>query len=106
MKMRDLGLTYNQAAHGIQSAVRFEMTKEGVPDEAQDAVIKMLKHLRVGVDMRASDAAGLATLLIGKGVITVDEYIEHMRQAANEELARYTDHIRKEHGLPDNMDFR
>jgi hypothetical protein len=66
----------------------------------------MLKHLRVGVDMRAADARGLAELLIAKGVFTRDEYIEHMRLAANEELARYEAHCCEAYGLPEGTKFR
>jgi hypothetical protein len=107
--MRDLGLSYEQAAHGIQSAIRFEMSRNGLPEEGRDSIgtiVNMLKHLRVGVDTRASDAGGLATLLIKKGVFTMEEYLEHMRLAANDELARYQDHCRREYDLPDGADFR
>jgi hypothetical protein len=79
MKMRDLGLTYVQAAHGVQTAIAFDMENGGTATTP--------KHLRVGVDMSKSDMLGLAMLLISKGVITQEEYIEHMRLAANEELA-------------------
>lgn len=107
--MRDLGLSYEATAHGVQSAIRFEMSKKGLPDEAGDAIGKMvgmLKHLRTGIDMSKSDMLGLVELLLAKGVITRDEYIEHMRLAANEELARYQDHCRSEYGLPPGADFR
>jgi HEAT repeat protein len=82
------------------------MSQQGFADDEQDKIVRMLKHLRVGVDMRAADAGGLAMLLISKGLITRDEYIEQVRLAANEELARYEAHCRKEYGLPDNADFR
>ena len=102
----DLGLSYEEAIHGVQSAIRYEMTQHGFTDGEQDKVAQMLKHLRTGIDMRASDAGGLATLLIAKGVITLAEYTEHLRIAANKELARYTAHCRSTYGLPDNVDFR
>jgi hypothetical protein len=102
--MRDLGLGYEAAMHGVQSAVRYEMTQRGLPDSG--AFVDMLKHLRAGVDARASDALGLAELLIKKGLITGEEYIEHLRLAANEELARYEAYIKTTYGLPDNVSFR
>lgn len=98
MKFRDLGLGYEEAGHGVQSAVRFEMTQAGVRDGGPEA--NMLKHLRTGLDMRAGDMAGLAQLLIDKGVITEAEYVEALRLAANEELARYEEHIQKTYGIP------
>lgn len=100
---RDLGLTYEQAAHGVQSAVAFDMVQQGV-DPEMHAASRMLKHLRTGVDLRAADAGALATLLISKGVFTHEEYVEAMRFGANEELARYTDHCRNAYNV--NITFR
>jgi hypothetical protein len=100
MPMRDYGLTYEEAAHGVQSAIKYEMDRE------KHEIRSTLKHLRVGVDMRAADARALAELLIAKGVFTADEYIEYMRLAANEELARYTEHVREKYDLPMNVEFR
>ena len=104
--MKDLGLSYAEALHGIQSAIRFGMSQAGVPDEGEDEVIRMLKHLKVGVDSRAADALGLAELLIAKGVSTGEEYLEHMRLAMNHELARYEQGHRERFGLPDGFNFR
>jgi hypothetical protein len=102
--MRDLGLDYNSAAHGVQSAIRFEMTKLGIPDSGP--IVDFIKHLRVGLDCRAADMAGLSGLLIKKKIISLNEYNEYMRLAMNEELARYQDHVRKTYGLPNGADFR
>lgn len=99
--MRDLGLSYEDALHGVQSAVKYELTQRGWRGEQVE-----WKHLRVGLDARAADAQGLATLLISKGLITSEEYVEHVRLAMNEELARYTEHVRREYGLSDNVEFR
>lgn len=104
--MRDLKLSYEAAMHGIQSAIRFEMSRRGIPDDVMDEMAHMLKHLRVGVDMRASDAGALAGLLIQKGVFTLEEYLEWIRLGANEELASYQDRIRKQYGVPAGAEFR
>lgn len=87
MRWRDLGLTYEQAISGIESATRFVMANEGVPDEGQDAILMMLRHMRVALDTRASDVRALVDLLIEKGVFTVEEIEEQLRRSANEELA-------------------
>lgn len=80
----DLGLTYEEAAHGVQSVKAFE--------EANDFSGGMTpKHLRTGLDLRAADMMGLACLLIDKGIITEEEYMEYMRLGANTELAREQD---------------
>lgn len=81
--MKDLGLTYEEAAHGVQAAIAYAM---GTGSKATEP-----KHMRVGIDMSKADMLGLATLLIAKGIFTQDEYIEHMRLAANQEL-----HMREE----------
>ena len=78
--LKDLGLTYMEASHGVQSAIVHAMREPEYYSAAEP------KHLRVGVDLRASDAAGLARLLIDKGLFTLDEYCEYMRLAANQEL--------------------
>lgn len=104
--MRDLGLNYEEAGHGIQSAIRFEMSQLGFPDDDDSRIAKMLKHVRVGLDMRAADHSALVELLIGKGVFSSAEYLEALRLAANEELARYQDHVRETYGLPEGTTFR
>jgi len=47
------------------------------------------KHLRTGINCAMADQSGLAKLLIDKGLITENEYLEAIRLAMNEELARY-----------------
>jgi hypothetical protein len=99
MKPRDLGLTYEQAAYGVQTAVLHEMNRrerEMVPDSQDKAQLRTSdhhlngpKHLRVGLNMSKADQLGLVLLLISKGVFTEEEYIEAVRLSANEELARY-----------------
>jgi len=79
----DLGLTYEQALHGMQSGVSFEMERP----ERQAAT--SLKHLRVGVNAAMVDHAALAYLLIEKRIIKKEDYIEALRLAMNNEVARY-----------------
>lgn len=64
---KDMGLQYEEAAHGLQSAIAYD------PDN-QDL---QAKHMRVGIDMQKSDTMGLATLLMEKGVFTLEEYRAH-----------------------------
>ena len=92
-KLRDLGLTYEEAAHGVQTAIAFDISEGRKTTEP--------KHMRVGIDMSKADMLGLAVLLIKKGIITYDEYIEAMRLSANEELA-----MREEEVEHLNLKFR
>ncbi len=82
-EMRDLGLTYEEAAHGVQTAMAVDIAAGKRATEP--------KHLRVGIDMSKSDMLGLAMLLMDKGVFTSEEYVEYMRLAANEEVAMRED---------------
>ena len=92
MKLRDLGLSYEEAAHGIQTAVLHEqniyernVTEESDPNYHPNGK----KHLRVGLNLSKADMLALVLLLIEKGIITEEEYVEAVRLGANEELARY-----------------
>lgn len=58
---------YFKAAHAMQSGVAVQMHTH--PDTTSP------KHLRVGINTAMSDNAGLASLLIAKGVFTLEEYI-------------------------------
>jgi hypothetical protein len=78
--MKDLDLTYVEALHGVQTAILYDMHN----NEEHKATEP--KHLRVGVDMSKSDMLGLVSLLMDKGVITEEEYLEYIRLAANQEL--------------------
>lgn len=82
---KDLGLSYEEAAHGIQSVKAAELTGAfgaGPLDKYQD------KHVRTGIDLSKVDMHGLACLLIDKKLITQEEYLEYLRLAANTELAQ------------------
>lgn len=80
---------YERAAHRVQTAVAFN------PDRPSD----QYKDLRTGLDMRAADAAGLATLLIAKGVFTLEEYLEAVADAAEREAAQKEDELSIRHGI-------
>ena len=86
---KDLGLGYADAAHGLQSAIAYDPEYEGTRP----------KHLRVGIDMQKADTMGLATLLIEKGLFTLEEYVEHMRLAANTELANREEELSDKFGV-------
>jgi hypothetical protein len=82
-RYRDLGLSYMEAAHGVQSAVAVH--------EARGAKSVTPKHLRTGINLAMVEHGALVSLLVDKGLITVDEYEEYLRLATNDELAREQD---------------
>lgn len=95
MKLVDLGLTYEQAAHGVQTAIKHRMDTE---DRSSHDFVSQ-KHLRTGIDMSKADMLGLAYLLIKRGVITQEEYVEAMRLAANHELNMHETEARQRTGI-------
>lgn len=81
---------WKAAAHGMQTGVAFDHEKgsdDGTP-----------KHLRVGINSAMADHAGLVKLLISKGVITEEEYLEAIADSMEEERDRYEQHLELKHG--------
>ncbi|MBK9284963.1 MAG: hypothetical protein IPM51_11710 [Sphingobacteriaceae bacterium] len=75
----DLGLSYEEALHGLQSCVKLEQSNRINFDYKKD-------H-RVGIDSAHVSDMAIARLLIEKGVITQEEYIEELRLCMNFEVA-------------------
>lgn len=92
-KRAELSQRYHAAAHGVQSAIAFQL--ERTPRSAAATP----KHLRVGLNMCLVDASAIAKLLIAKGVITEEEYLVAIAEAAEDELARITAQVQSETGL-------
>jgi len=83
-------LKYEDAMHGMQTGVAFEMEK-GSFDTTP-------KHLRVGINSCLINDAALVRLLIAKGLFTEEEYALEITKEANRELERYEDRIRDRYG--------
>lgn len=72
---------YNEALHAMQSGVAQKMAMD--PSETSP------KHLRVGINSALCDNAALVKLLINKGIITDQEYIDALEEQMNLEVERY-----------------
>lgn len=59
---------YHALAHAVQTGIAHLMH--------HDPALVEPKHLRVGINLRAADHAGLVKLLIDKGLFTEQEYGE------------------------------
>lgn len=81
---------YVALGHAVQSGVahRLQLDAREYGLVLPDSLIRLLKHIRVGVDTSKSDMGGLATLLIEKGVFTRLEYYEAMVEAMRMEKER------------------
>lgn len=80
---------YLAAARRVQTAIEFKPNKTDMSP----------KQLRVGINMSKADAKGLATLLIAKGLFTLEEYIAAVAQSAEEEAAMHEDELSVEYGI-------
>ena len=70
---------YEDAAHRVQTAIAVLIGQD------PNSSLVEPKHLRVGIDMSKSDMGGLATLLIEKGIFTLEEYLAAITKAAQQE---------------------
>jgi hypothetical protein len=80
---------YEAAAHRVQTAIA------AMPGHGNQTP----KHMRVGIDMSKSDQAGLARLLIDKGLFTMAEYVTAMADQAEIEADRYEDELSARTGI-------
>ena len=81
---------YQAAAHAMQSGVAAEMQHNPKPTEP--------KHLRVGVNSAMVEHAALAHLLVTKGVITDDEYLEAVAASMERDAKVYEDRLSEHFG--------
>lgn len=87
MSINDWVVRYKNASHAIQTGVKFDHERgstDGTP-----------KHLRVGLNLSKTDMAGLVKLLIQKGILTEEEYLETITLAAEAEVKRYEELLSK-----------
>ncbi len=87
-KARDVE-RYSRAAHRVQSAIAFD------PNRPKD----QYKDLRTGLDLSKSDQAGLATLLIAKGIFTMEEYLAAIADSAEREADGKEDELSIRFGI-------
>jgi hypothetical protein len=89
-KLDELGARYAALAHAMQSGVAYSMEKD--PKETTP------KHLRVGINCAMSDQGSLVRLLIAKGLITEEEYMEALVEGMEAEVKSYEQKIRDLYG--------
>lgn len=77
---------YEALLHGMQSGVRMVMEK-GILEET------MPKHLRVGVNTAKCDQGALVKLLIEKGVITDEDYLDAIVEMMEIEVKSYEEKL-------------
>lgn len=94
----DIHERYMAAAHGVQTGVAYELEYDpssGTP-----------KHLRTGLNLSKVEHGALVRLLIAKGIITDEEYMEEMVKGVEEELHTYEERINKHFGVKGKIKLR
>jgi hypothetical protein len=74
---------YAALCHAMQSGVAMMQNHPGRTLETTP------KHLRVGVNVAMCEASAMGKLLIAKGLITEDEYIDSLLDVMRNEVERY-----------------
>jgi hypothetical protein len=82
--------TYLDAAHAMQTGVAMLTHHDSREVDP--------KHLRVGVNSAMVNQAAIAKLLIGKGIITLEEYEKAICEEMNAEADRYQKIVREKLG--------
>ena len=89
-KGREAADRYRAAAHKMQTGVEF----------LRDKSSQEPKQLRVGINSAHSDIASLMSLMVDKGIATMDEILEALAEGMEEEAENYAEAVAAE--LPDN----
>lgn len=76
--------------HAIQTGVAFKMEKDGHDTTP--------KHLRVGLNAAMVEHAALAALMIKKGIITEEEYVDQLIIELEHEATSYQAELEKLYG--------
>lgn len=84
-KVVDLYNLYCKVTHAMQTGVSYSMHLN--PKETQP------KSLRVAVNSAHSDHTALAKLLLSKGVITEEEYLQAIVDSMKNEVKMYEDEL-------------
>jgi hypothetical protein len=80
---------YEEACHAMQTGVALAMQKAGGPGAGDTSP----KHLRVGVNSAMIQVTALVSVLVKKGVFTLDEYTDTLVEEMNNEVSRYEDEL-------------
>lgn len=80
-KFDEYDARWKAAMHAVQAGVQMDINLGSKDTEP--------KHLRTGINGALCDHGSLVKLLIAKGVITEEEYMQAIAEGAEAEKARY-----------------
>ena len=81
-----------QLSHAMQTGVAYEIEK--TPSNSATSP----KHLRTGVNAAMVEHAALVELLVEKGIITLEEFLERNCAKMQEEVDKYEERLSKAYG--------
>lgn len=87
MSIADLEKKYAKLMHAMQSGVAMLMNYDKKETEP--------KHLRVGVNSALIDTGAILQLLINKGIITHEEFLEVLCEFAERDVRSYEDKLKQ-----------
>lgn len=79
---------------GIEYGVDETLPKNVSPD-----LFRALKHLRVGINSCLINQAALSELLVAKGIITDEEYIDKILEKLEQEVRSYEQLLTQQKGV-------
>ena len=79
--LKKLQQEYLEKTHAMQSGVAMKMNKDSSETEP--------KHLRVGVNSALVETSAIVSLLVKKGLFTMEEWFEELNEGMQKEVDRY-----------------
>ena len=90
MTLQEKRAKYARLAHAVQSGVKAKMEIDGSETTP--------KHLRVGVNMAMIDSAAVGMLLLRKGIISEEEYVDALIDRTQQEVEMYEEFLSAHYG--------
>ena len=99
-----LAARYEQLCHAHQSGVKFDLENDpsnylAGPVSGRPDIMRIAKHLRVGIDGALVEQSAVARLLMEKGVFTEAEYHTAIIVAREQEVERYEKYLSEKFGV-------
>lgn len=88
----------NELLHKIQTAIKFLREKEIADGVSEDRQFTGPKHNRVGIDNALIENGALVALLVEKGIIKYQEYIDTYIEFLERDVERYEGRIKDAFG--------
>ena len=89
---------YAAAAHTMQTGVGFELAQEY--PHLSDEALKVIKHLRVGINSAMVEHAALVHVLVSRGVMSLAEYETELVSQMQQEVERYEKRLAEVYNAP------